>query len=70
MVEKYAKIIQPLAVNIRDMKYVSTRMERDDDAGNKLEELLWRLVQEEYSMSELEQEVYGGVKSGVVKNER
>lgn len=70
MVEKYAKIIQPLAVNIRDMKYVSTRMERDDDAGNKLEELLWRLVQEEYSMSELEQEVYGSVKSGVVKNER
>ncbi len=63
MVEKYTKILQPLADKIRDMKYVVNLIEVDDNNINA-----FLLIQQAYTMEELEQEVYGTMKSGVVKN--
>lgn len=66
MVEKYINIIQPLADKIRDMKYVRTVIEVDN--SNDKQDNTFILVEKEYTLAQLEQEVYGDVKSGVVKN--
>jgi hypothetical protein len=66
MVEKYINIIQPLADKIRNMKYVRTVIETDN-TNDRLDNT-FTLVEKEYTLSQLEQEVYGDVKSGIVKN--
>lgn len=66
MVEKYLEIIQPLADKIQKMKYVITKIEMDNEDDRKDNTLF--LIQKEYTLADLEQEVYGDVKSGVVKN--
>ncbi len=66
MVEKYIKVIQPLAEKIRNMKYVRTVVEVDN--SNEKQDNTITLVEQEYTLAELEQEVYGDTKSGVVKN--
>ena len=66
MVEKYINIIQPLADKIRNMKYAKVTIEVDN--SNEKQDNTFILVEKEYTLSELEQEVYGDVKSGVVKN--
>jgi hypothetical protein len=66
MVEKYINIIQPLADKIRNMKYVRTVVEVDNSNDKKENTML--LVEQEYTLVELEQEVYGDTKSGVLKN--
>ena len=66
MVEKYINVIQPLADKIRDMKYVRTVIEVDN--SNDKQDNTFILVEKEYTLAQLEQEVYGDVKSGVVKN--
>ena len=62
MVEKYINIIQPMADKIRNEKYVVTTIEIDNDTD------IAYLIEKEYTLNELEQEVYGETKSGVVKN--
>jgi len=66
MVEKYLKIIEPLAEKIQQMKYVITAIEMDNTDDRK--DNTFALVQKEYTLGDLEQEVYGDVKSGVIKN--
>jgi len=66
MVEKYIEIIQPLADKIRNMKYVRTVIEVDN--SNEKQDNTFILVEKEYTLMDLEQEVYGDVKSGIVKN--
>ena len=66
MVEKYINVIQPLADKIRNMKYVRTVVEVDN--SNDKRDNMMHLVEQEYTLSDLEQEVYGDTKSGVVKN--
>jgi len=66
MVEKNIDIIQPLADKIRDMKYVRTVIEVDN--SNDRQDNTFILVEKEYTLMDLEQEVYGDVKSGIVKN--
>jgi hypothetical protein len=66
MVEKYLEVIQPLAEKIQKMKYVITLIEMDNEDDRRDNTLC--LVQKEYTLGDLEQEVYGDVKSGVVKN--
>ena len=48
------------------MKYVLTMIEVDN-ADDKKDNTNY-LVQKEYTLADLEQEVYGDVKSGVIKN--
>jgi hypothetical protein len=66
MVEKYLEVIEPLAEKIQKMKYVITMIEVDNADDRKDNAL--SLVQKEYTLADLEQEVYGDVKSGVVRN--
>lgn len=66
MVEKYVEIIQPLSDKIRNMKYTRTVIEVDN--SNDTQDNTFILVEKEYTLMDLEQEVYGDVKSGVVKN--
>jgi hypothetical protein len=66
MVEKYINVIKPLADKIRDMKYVVNVIEVDD-TNDKQDNTMY-LVQKEYTLADLEQEVYGDKKSGIVKN--
>ena len=66
MVEKYIEILQPLADKIRNMKYVKVAIEVDN--SNEKQDNTFVLVEKEYTLAELEQEVYGDVKSGIVKN--
>lgn len=66
MVEKYLNVLQPLADKIQKMKYVRTAIEVDDTNDKK--DNTFYLIQKEYTLADLEQEVYGDVKSGIVKN--
>ncbi len=66
MVEKYTQILQPLADKIRGMKYVVNMIEVDDT--NEKKDNTFILIQKAYTLLDLEQEVYGSVKSGVLKN--
>jgi hypothetical protein len=66
MVEQYLNVVAPLAEKIQKMKYVLTTIEVDN-ADDKRDNTLY-LVQKEYTLADLEQEVYGDVKSGVIKN--
>lgn len=66
MVEQYLHVIAPLAEKIQKMKYVLTMIEVDN-ADDKKDNTNY-LVQKEYTLADLEQEVYGDVKSGVIKN--
>ena len=65
MIEKYQKIIHPLADKIRMMKYTINTIELDDT--NEKRDNTFYLIQKEYTLADLEQEVFGAVKSGVVK---
>jgi hypothetical protein len=67
MVEKYINIIQPLSDKIREMKYVEIFIEKDDIISDRKDDIFY-LVEREYTLKDLEQEVYGDVKSGVVRN--
>jgi hypothetical protein len=66
MVEKYIKVIKPLADKIREIKYVVNVIEVEN-TGDKQDNVMY-LVQKEYTLADLEQEVYGTLKSGIVKN--
>lgn len=66
MVEKYLEVIEPLSEKIQKMKYVMTVIELDNTNDRKDNTLY--LIQKEYTLGNLEQEVYGDVKSGVIKN--
>uniref|UniRef100_A0A6C0ILU0 Uncharacterized protein n=1 Tax=viral metagenome TaxID=1070528 RepID=A0A6C0ILU0_9ZZZZ len=66
MVEKYINVLQPLADKIRDMKYVVNVIEKDDT--NEKKDDTFYLIQKAYTAIDLEQEVYGTAKSGIVKN--
>jgi len=66
MVDKYIKVIKPLADKIMNMKYVINVIEVDDTQDKQ--DNIMHLVQKEYTFTELEQEVYGNLKSGIVKN--
>jgi len=66
MVDKYIKVIKPLADKIRDMKYVINVIEVED-TNDKQDNMMY-LIQKEYTLKDLEQEVYGDKKSGIVKN--
>ena len=66
MVEKYTKILQPLADKLRNMKYMVNVIETEN-TGEKLDNVMY-LVQKEYTLADLEQEVAGTVQSGIVKN--
>ncbi len=66
MVDKYIKVIKPLANKIMEMKYVVNVIEVDD-TQDKQDNTMY-LVQKEYTLTELEQEVYGILKSGIVRN--
>ena len=63
MVEKYVKVIKPLADKIMGMKYVVNVIEIDETQDNMM-----HLVQKEYTLTDLEQEVSGDRKSGIIKN--
>jgi hypothetical protein len=67
MVEKYLEVLQPLAEKIQKMKYVRTVIEVED-VDDKKKDNTYYLIQKEYTLADLEQEVYGDVKSGVIKN--
>lgn len=64
MVDRYNNIIQPLADKIRNMKYIVTVIEYE--YAEKQDSIAY-LVEKVFTLNELEQEVYGDVKSGVVK---
>jgi len=66
MVEKYLNVIQPLAEKIQKMKYVITAIEVDNEDDRKDNTIF--LIQKSYTLADLEQEVYGDVKSGVIRN--
>jgi len=66
MVEKYLEVIEPLTNKIQKMKYIMTVIEVDKEDDRK-DNMLY-LVQKTYTLADLEQEVYGDVKSGVVKS--
>jgi hypothetical protein len=66
MVEKYVKIIKPLADKIMGMKYIINVIEVDD-TNDKQDNMMY-LVQKEYTLTDLEQEVSADRKSGIVKN--
>jgi hypothetical protein len=66
MVEKYIKVIKPLTDKIMNMKYVVNSIEVED-TSDKQDNMMY-LVQKEYTLGDLEQEVYGDRKSGIVKN--
>ena len=66
MVDKYIKVIKPLADKIMRMKYVINVIEVED-SQDKQDNTMY-LVQKEYTFTDLEQEVYGTLKSGIVKN--
>jgi len=63
MVELYLKTIEPLATQIREMKYVINVIEVIDAVDTR-----YALIQKMYTLVDLEQEVYGDIKSGIVKN--
>jgi hypothetical protein len=67
MVEKYLQVLQPLAEKIQKLKYVKTMIEVED-VDDKKKDNTYYLIQKEYTLADLEQEVYGDVKSGVIKN--
>jgi hypothetical protein len=64
MVDRYNNILQPLADKIRNMKYIVTVIEYE--YPEKQDSIAY-LVEKVFTLNELEQEVYGDVKSGVVK---
>ena len=66
MIDKYIKVIKPLADKIMRMKYVVNVIEVED-SQDKQDNTMY-LVQKEYTFTDLEQEVYGTLKSGIVKN--
>ena len=66
MVEKYIHIIQPLSDKIRSLKYVRNIIEDEEETFHK--DKTYILHQDEYTSMDLEQEVSGDKKSGIVKN--
>ena len=64
MVEKYLNILEPLAEKIQQLKYVRTVIEPDNNNNDEI----FLLVQKAYTLADLEQEVYGDVKSGIIRN--
>ena len=66
MVEKYVSLITPLLEEIQKNKYVINTIEVDNDDEKR--DNIMHLVQNIYTLGDLEQEVYDDIKSGVVKN--